>query len=202
MTFNEWHEKEVLLDQLTVDTEKQLVYFYDYATHRKELEETIAPTQLRQEFHDFWLEHGTSEEPEADVTWSELRERMALAMPQISLPRSFHEGRFHGAVSVVLSARYGRPIGYRLPRLINVTNTAFDYYKAYLLPFGWTLEAFHQAELLASQDTKKTWGKRRKIIREALRSKDPAYRQDLTYNRLFAFLVPEIKDDLELGRHW
>lgn len=202
MTFNEWHEKEVFLDQLTVDTEKQLVYFYDYATHRKELEETIAPTQLRQEFHDFWLEHGTSEEPEADVTWSELRERMALAMPQISLPRSFHEGRFHGAVSVVLSARYGRPIGYRLPRLINVTNTAFDYYKAYLLPFGWTLEAFHQAELLASQDTKKTWGKRRKIIREALRSKDPAYRQDLTYNRLFAFLVPEIKDDLELGRHW
>lgn len=91
---------------------------------------------------------------------------------------------------------------YRLPRLINVTNTAFDYYKAYLLPFGWTLEAFHQAESLATQDTKKTWEKRRKIIREALRSKDPAYRQDLKYNRLFAFLVPEIKGELAAERHW
>lgn len=202
MIFNEWHEEEVFLDQLTVDTEQQLVYFYDYATHRKELEETIAPARLRQEFHDFWLEHGTSEEPEADLAWSELRERMTLAMPQISLPRSFHEGRFHGAVSIVLSARYGRPIGYRLPRLINVTNTAFDYYKAYLLPFGWTLEAFQQAETLASQDTKKTWEKRRKIIREALRSKDPAYRQDLQYNRLFAFLVPEIKEEIAAERHW
>lgn len=29
--------------------------------------------------------------------------------------------------------------------IINVTNTAFDYYKAYLLPFGWTLKTFRAA---------------------------------------------------------
>lgn len=199
---DEWIMEEIFIDQLTVDPSRQLVYFYDYLSHRASLEATLDTGTLRQDFHDFWIEHGVSEEPEADTAWQALRERMSAAIPQIQLPQSFHEGRFHGAVSIILSARYGRPVGYRLPRLINVTNTAFDYYKAFLLPFGWTLEAFNQGEILADQDTKRTWAKRRVIIRENLRNQDPAYRQDLRYNRLFAFLVPEIKDRLADARHW
>lgn len=159
MIFNEWREEEVFLDQLTVDTEKQQVYFYDYATQRKELEETIIPARLRQEFHDFWLEHGTSEESEADLAWSDLRDRMTLAMPQIPLPRSFHEGRFHGAVSIVLSARYGRPIGYRLPRLINVTNTAFDYYKAYPVAFRLDTGSLSPSSVVGFSGLEKNMGK-------------------------------------------
>ncbi|SDS59942.1 DUF6035 family protein [Pseudomonas oryzae] len=199
---DEWVRKEVFLDQLTVKTDHQLVYFYDYEARRTELEESLDLNILRKAFYDFWLEHGATDTLEADVAWQELRSRMSIAVPGAHLPTSFNSGRFHGAVSIVLSARYGRPVGYRLQSLINVTNTAFDYYKAYLLPFGWTLKSFKQDDLLAEQDTKGTWAKRRRIIRESLQNKDEAYRQDLQYSRLFAFLIPEIKDELAEARQW
>ncbi|MFP7836577.1 DUF6035 family protein [Pseudomonas aeruginosa] len=199
---DEWVKEEIFLDQLTVKTDLQLVYFYDYEARRSELEISLDLNLLRHAFYDFWLEHGATDTHEADAAWQGLRSRMSIAVPGVHLPTSFHSGRFHGAVSIILSARYGRPVGYRLQNLINVTNTAFDYYKAYLLPFGWTLKAFGQGDLLAEQDTKGTWAKRRRIIRERLQSKDGAYRQDLQYNRLFAFLIPEIKDQLAEARQW
>jgi hypothetical protein len=199
---NQWVKKEVFLDELTVKTDRQQVYFYDYEATRTQLVATLDLNLLRHAFYDFWLEYGASETLEADVAWQELHSRMGIATPGIHLPTSFRSGRFHGAVSIILSARYGRPVGYRLQNLINVTNTAFDYYKAYLLPFGWTLKAFEQDQLLAEQDTKRTWAKRRKVIRESLQCMDEAYRQDLQYNRLFAFLIPEINDKLAEARRW
>lgn len=199
---NEWVLEEVFLDQLIVDQDGQQVFFYDYLAHRTELEASLDLKHLRLAFYNFWLKHSTSDSPEAGAAWDELRDRMRIAVPHIPLPKSFHHGKFRGAVSIILSARYGWPVGYRLPRLINVTNTAFESYKAYLLAFGWTLKAFNRDELLKEQDTKGTWGKRTRIIRDAFLNYDEAYRQDRSYNLLFAFLVPEIKDKLAERREW
>lgn len=199
---NEWVMEEVFLDQLIVDTDSQQVFFYDYQAHRTKLESTLDLKHLRLAFCNFWLVHGATDTPEAIAVWSELRDRMSIAAPHIALPKSFRQGKFHGAVSIILSAKYGWPVGYRLQRLISVTNTAFESYKAFLLPFGWTLKAFDRDDLLAEQDTKGTWGKRTKIIRDAFQNHDEAYRQDRSYNLFLAFLVPEIKDKLAARREW
>jgi hypothetical protein len=82
---------------------------------------------------------------------------------------------FQGAVSIVLSSRYGQPIGYRFERLLNVSNQAFDSYKPFLLQFGWTLEIFEQNELLAEQDKKGTWAKRCAMIRTGYKDRDEVY---------------------------
>jgi hypothetical protein len=203
MIANEWVMEKVFLDQLTIDPDRQLVYFHDYQSYRARLEEELDVNNLRQAFHDFWIKYGASDTPDAKVAWTSICNRMKEVLPDVRLPESyFWEDPFHGVVSIILSARYGRPIGYRLQRLIEVTNVVFNAYKAYLLPFGWTLDAFDHNAALQEQDRKGTWAKRRKQIRHGIESRDEAYRWDQQYDRLFAFLVPEISEKLARVREW
>jgi hypothetical protein len=199
---NEWIKEHVFLEQLTIRPDLQHVYYYDYQIRKRELETTLNVDTLRHDFHEFWMRFGHDDSADAKAPWAHIRERMKIVFPTIRLPESYWEGPFHGAVSIVLSARYGRPIGYRFDRLLNVTNTAFEYYKGFLLPFGWTLEVFEQQGALQDQDKKGTWARRRKEIRVGLQERDKAYQPDLQYNRLFAFLVPEIKERLLTMRYW
>lgn len=199
---NEWVMEKVFLDQLIVRTEEQTVFFKDYDALRAELESSLDSSHARQAFYEFWKEHGPNDCKESDAAWQILREKMRIAAPDVPLPMDFHTGKFHGVVSLVLSARYGYPVGYKLPRLLNVANTAFDHYKNYLLAFGWTLKAFDNEEFLAEQDSKQTWLRRKKVIREGLQNKKEIYRQDLRYNHVIAFLIPEIRDQLAQAREW
>lgn len=199
---DEWCTEPVFLDQLTIQPDLQLVYFFDYQAERDALEASSSLDSMRQDFHQFWLEFGAEESRNADVAWTELRERMKNALPDLELPRSYWQGPFHGAVSIMLSARYGRPVGYRHDRLLNVTNTAFEYYKPFLLPFGWTLRDFGWNETLDQQDKKGTWAKRRAEIRAGMRAKNKAYQPDDQFNQLFAFLIPEIRESLMKMQLW
>ncbi|WP_202368153.1 DUF6035 family protein [Pseudomonas sp. MWU318] len=199
---NEWRCAEVFLDELTFSSQKQVVFYNDYQTQREALEASVNTDVLRRDFHSFWMEYGRQDTPESRERWVALRERMAIACPAIKLPNFHWTDPFQGAVSIVLSARYGRPIGYRFERLLNVSNQAFDSYKPFLLQFGWTLEIFEQNELLAEQDKKGTWAKRRAIIRTGFQDRDEAYRPDLQFNLLFAFLVPELRERLMNMRAW
>ncbi|MDF3865379.1 DUF6035 family protein [Pseudomonas denitrificans (nom. rej.)] len=199
---NEWRRAEVFLDELTFSPEKQIVFYNDYQAQREALEASVNTDILRRDFHSFWMEYASQDTPESRERWIELRNRMAIVFPAIILPTFHWTTPFQGAVSIVLSARYGRPVGYRFERLLNVSNQAFDSYKPFLLQFGWTLEIFEQNELLNEQDKKGTWAKRRSIIRAKLKDRDEAYRPDLQFNRLFAFLVPELKERLINMRPW
>lgn len=199
---NEWSRAEVFLDDLTFSPQLQVVFYNDYQAQRNALEASVSTDVLRHDFHAFWMDYSRQDTPEARERWVNLRERMTDAFPAIKLPNLHWMDPFQGAVSIILSARYGRPIGYRFERLLNVSNQAFDSYKPFLLQFGWTLEIFEQNELLAEQDKKGTWAKRRAIIREGLKTQDEAYRPDMQFNRLFAFLVPELKERLINMRAW
>jgi len=199
---NEWVMEKIFLDQLTIDPDRQLVFFHDYQSRRESLEAELDVNLVRQAFHDFWKEHGAREAPEAKVAWAALRSRMKSLFPAMWLPESYWQGPFHGAVSILLSARYGRPVGYRLERLIQVTNVAFNAYKAYLRPFGWTLKAFEHDELLLEQDRKGTWARQREAIRRGLQNRDEVYRPDQQFDRLFAFLIPEIGKQLSRASQW
>jgi hypothetical protein len=114
----------------------------------------------------------------------------------LALPEHYTEPPFNGIVSLMSSAKHGRPIGYGHERLIQVANTAFDHYKSFLLPFGWALQAYEHNTVLDAQDTKGTWQKRRKTIRERMKAKDPAYERNADYDTLISFLLPEMKAKL------
>lgn len=133
---NEWIKEHVLLEELTIRHDLQHVYYFDYQIRKRELETTLNVDTLRHDFHEFWMRFGHDNSADAKAPWAHIRERMKIVLPTIRLPVSYWEGPFHGTVSIVLSARYGRPIGCRFDRLLNVTNTAFEYYKGFLLPLA------------------------------------------------------------------
>jgi len=199
---DEWMKEEIFLDQLTVRPAEQKVFYRDYDALRAELQSTLSDDSARQAFYDFWSEHAANDNHESDHAWDKLVANLREVAPHLPLPVNYRMGKFHGAISLMLSARFGRPVGYRQPRLLNVANTAFDHYKPYLLAFGWTLKACGHDQRLSEQDAKQTWLHRKGLIREGLASQDEAYRQDLSYNALIAFLVPEIREKLSLGREW
>ncbi|HDS1738288.1 DUF6035 family protein [Pseudomonas putida] len=200
--FDRWVKEEVFLDQLTINAKDQKVYYNDYDAARAELEGLLSTSAVRQSFYDFWFEHAANDCRETDAAWIILREKMRDAMPHLSLPFDYRYDKFHGMISIMLSARFGRPVGYNLPRLLNVANTAFDHYKEYLYAFGWTLRICGHEQLLKEQDTKGTWTRRTKIIKTGMENHDEAFRQETFDNRLLAFLVPEIRDKLAQAREW
>lgn len=125
--FNRWTMAHVFLDELTIDPREQKVFFYDYDAQRAEIERSLDKSLVRQAFYDFWKQHAANDCRETDAAWVTLREKMRIAMPRLQLPVDHRTGKFHGAISIMLSARFGRPGDYNLPRLLNVANTAFDH---------------------------------------------------------------------------
>ncbi|WP_226487883.1 MULTISPECIES: hypothetical protein [Pseudomonas] len=120
----------------------QKVCFKGYDALRAELLSSVSSDTARQAFLDFWMQHAATDIKESDEAWRALREQLNTALPDLSLPSDYRMGKFHGAASIILCARFGYLVGYNLPRLLNVANTAFDHYKGHLLAFGWTLRAF------------------------------------------------------------
>lgn len=200
--YDRWVKEEVFLDQLTINPKDQKVYYRDYEFVRAVVEQLLTTSAARQSFIDFWSMHAANDCREANAAWTILRENMRIAMPDLPLPADHRSGKFHGMVSLMLSARFGYPVGYNLPRLLNVANTAFDHYKEYLYAFGWTLRLYGHEQLLKDQDTKGTWARRTKIIKEGMEKHDEAFRQDPSFNKLLTFLVPEISDKLAQARVW
>ena len=151
--------------------------------------------RLRETFEAFWTEYGsTGATNETLAQWNSIR--IEFQKLGLSLPSDYNGTPFNGVVSLMLSAKYGRPFGYRHERLIQVAHTAFDHYKQFLLPFGWALQAYGHQAVLDSQDTKGNWAKRRKEIREGIATKDPKYLLNTEFDLLIGFLVPKIKDKL------
>ena len=60
----------------------------------------------------------------------------------------------------------------------------------------WALQAYGHNTVLDAQDTKGTWRKRRKTIRERMKANDPAYERNADYDSLISFLLPEMKAKL------
>lgn len=195
---DEWRRVDVSIDELNFDLSRQRVFFFDYDAERARLNDALAEqglAALRQMFKRFWELHGGASSTEAiRAKWRALCDE--FKPHGLALPDHYTELPFNGIVSLMLSAKHGRPIGYGHRRLIQVANTAFDHYKPFLLPFGWALQAYGHNALLDEQDTKGTWRKRRKTIREQIKAKDPAFERDTDYDILISFLLPEIKAKL------
>ncbi len=102
---------------------------------------------------------------------------------------------------MMLSAKYGEPVGYRLQKLIEVTNVAFNAYKHYLYLFGWTLKAYGNESVVDAQDNKGTWRNRRDVIRHAMVAKNPDYERCTDFDDLILFLLPELRDRVGVGRN-
>lgn len=187
-----WVEKgqRVEFNELTIERERQRVYFFDAEGAEAKVETGLAMLvndDLRQSFHSFWL--SSEHDPE---TWARLRSE--LRKKGIKLPYSSgHPDGPYYLLNTLYSARQGTPVGWGHAQLINVAHHVFDRYKSHLWAMRLMLTAHNQGELIRSQDRTSNWRNHKvKTYLDAWRNGDLAYMPDRQWDGLISLLFPEI----------
>ena len=203
---HEWRCDQVFFDELTFDVELQRVYHFDYESCLSEMnsqriaDEVFRQREtLRERFESFWLRDDLqydSEDDEVNSEWMALKNEMRSVGFVGALPNSHWSMPFYGVIALMLSVKYGKPVGYKFKTLLEVTNLAFNSYKKFLRPFGLAIYYYDMDDLLVGQDRKGTWRKRKVTIRQAMVAKDPAYAQTTFFDEAIAFILPKISDKL------
>lgn len=186
--------QRVGFSELTIERERQRVYFFDAEGAEAKVEAGLAALvddDLRQAFHSFWL----SSDHDPDI-WSGLRDE--LREKGIEVPYSSgHPGGPYHLLNTLYSAREGRPVGWGHAQLINVAHHVFDRYKSHVWAMRLMLIAHDQGNLIRSQDRTGNWRNQKvKTYLEAWRKGDAAYKPDRQWDGLVSFLFPEIAAQL------
>ncbi len=204
-----WCCRLVGFDELTLDMEGQRAYWFDFEAEDRKVRDRLAQqveerrrtaqNRLRNDIFSFWERCGGrdgNDREDADE-WSVLRGW--LMRSGIDVPHSHRaEDNFRIAISSLLSAKLGRPVGYRYTGLIEVAHLLAEYHKQHLYAFGWALRAYGTDSVVAEQDQSGKWAKRKEVIHSRMVENDPAYWPCKEWSDALRFLFPEIGD--RIGR--
>jgi hypothetical protein len=201
-----WETRLVGWEDLTVDLVQQRLYAFDCEGEERRLlaarhaalmaEREVADADLRQALFDvLTIRSADSDSTTRAVAWSDVKQRFAKR--GLCLVGDFDaDAHLRNIVCGVLSARQGRPIGYRFEKLIQVAHHLADSFPEGLIPFGLALRATAHNSLLREQDKYGHWARKAAKLRTAYRDGDPAYVLNDALRRVLVFLFPEIADKL------
>jgi hypothetical protein len=202
---DEWVEQIVRFRDLTCDFDKQRAFFFDFEGEEKQLQEIMkaelegrhqqADDTLRTEFLTLWMEEPRlTVGPEASARWDGLKAVFASRGIEIS-PDNWS---FQGMMNGLLSAKFGRPVGWNFTKLIEVAHCLADRYPEHLIAFHYALKHFDaldnlgREKLLQEQDKSGKWARRKVEIREKLKASDSKYIPDKIFLPALMFLFPEV----------
>lgn len=197
-----WEERIVDWGDLRADVKRQWIFLFDYESADRELTKALADAAaekaealkdaLRNEL--FSLLSNQADTPDREVTidiWTLVRQkflRYGFVLPET--PNTDYVLR--NIVCGVLSARAGRPIGYKFSKLIQVAHHLADQCPEALLPFGYTLSTSGNQRVLLNQDISKRWQTKAIAIREAIAAGRKSYLVSPARLGLLSFLFPDI----------
>ncbi len=204
----DWAEALVPFERLTLDRAAQRAFFYDHDGARKAVQEeldldvSLRVESLRNAFVERWLELGPlyAERHEHDDAWVDLRQ--ALAAEGIDVPREL-DRKVTSLLNAILSARQGKPIGWEFTKLIQVAHHIAERNEDLLAAFGAAVRVYGRDALLAAEDAKGTWARRRRTIRGRMAAGDAGVSPNTDVLPLLRFLFPEIARhvDAYLAKH-
>ena len=200
-----WSECLVSLADLKFDLLGQRAFWFDFDHEVSRLREELAARlarrwdELRSDFFAFWERNGGWEncDEDEDEQWERLRER--LIQIGVDAPVRHKTGAFRAAVSGLMSAKLGRPVGSQFQRLVQVAHNLADSHKGVLHAFGWALRVYETSAIIDREDTSGLWRKKVRRIRSAMRSGDPGYQPDPTWGAALRFLFPELTDKISVA---
>jgi len=183
--------QRVSFGDLTIERERQRVYFFDAERAETAVEKGLVDDEIRQAFHAFWLSSS-----EDSSTWLKLRADLAQRGIKVPYYLGDPEGPFY-FLNTLYSAREGRPVGWGHAELINVAHHVYDRYKPHLWAMRLMLAAHDMGPLIRSQDRTGKWRNLKvKAYMAAWRDGDAAFQPDRRWDRLVSFLFPEIAEQL------
>jgi len=195
-----WSECLVPLVNLQFDLSGQRAFWFDFDCEISRLHEELAAQQarrgdeLRRDFFAFWERNGGWEDcaVDQDEQWQSLRERFVEI--GVDVPTHHKAAAFRVAVSALMSAKLGRPVGSQFQKLVQVAHNLADSHKGVLRAFGWALRVYGTNAIIEQEDVRRRWREKALRIRAAMRSGDAQYEADMTWSAALRFLFPELAD--------
>jgi len=204
---DQWEEQIVRFDALVCDRDGQRAYFFDFEGEERKLADALEAEEraesqrrdddLRQAFWDFWhLPNKYGDYLASRRAWDRLRARFNAS--GIRVPAEFSLAwRLETVINAVLSAKDGRPVGWKYKSLVEVAHLLENKYKDILIAFGYALKAFGHHEILSADDKSGKWKNKQSSIRDHIKRYDPDYIPDDEWVGLVGFLFPDIREPLE-----
>lgn len=195
--------QRVSFDELTLDQDKQQVFFFDCAgaQARRRADEDAERASWPMQFEAWWLQVAGKHKSLYD------QEDETHQFPQCA-PRNWDDWgmisltplRFYGKdmrlpvamLNCFYSAKHGRPVGLNRKHFIEVAHYLAESYPRYLMWFRRALKVYDRAELLEQQDKTGNWAKRVRAYRQDMRADPEKYAADQKHQRLFEYLFPEL----------
>ena len=195
-----WRRKIVSFDELTVDTERQRIYFYDFDGAIAQLSaDTKSATEetLRRRFEKYWLDRA--ERSRSDVRddlgpWNGLRK--SFDEVGLTLPAYPGGDGLEVLLNALYSAKHARIIGWKFKRFIEIAHRIANGYKPYLWAFRLALEAYDRRELIRSEDESGKWRKKVRLYRPLMDKGAEEYQPDHRFAGLVSFLFPPLANKL------
>lgn len=185
-----WAGRLAAFSEMQIDRTRQRVFLYDYDASRQRLQLNAEESALRLDFERFWLSRHQYESYDTDV-WYQLRIR--FHRQNLTLPVEPDDPKGPGLLlSILYSAREGRPIGWRFTKLVEVAHRTYDAHKQLLRAFINALRVYQRADQIRSEDRTSLWLKKVKVYRPLLASNHPDYCANHQFDDLVAFLFPEL----------
>lgn len=205
----EWRTRMVTFDELTVVLDKHQVYWFDYEGVKAKLKEEamlekerIEANEARQQFAEYWkLGHEIGFD---NLKWEYEQLRASLKKHGVMMPEKYDRHLSQFSI-LVLSAKECKGVATGHSTILEVANNAFNYCKPLLWYFGKVIEHYGYWPTIMRQEREAeekkkwkgkshlSWERKREIIKEGMKRKDPEYEQNRSYDQLFYFLFPEIK---------
>lgn len=189
--------KLVRFDELTIDLDRQRVFYVDTDALEQKLRRNTDSSGLAQSFQEFWLTYESFDgrkQPDLSIIslqWSALQLRFAEA--GVRLP-SRHEDSFIDLMRSLFLAKLGRAVGWRYQTLWPAAHHVHDAVKPSLWIFMAALQHYDRLAGLESQDAKGRWAEKVESWTRGVATGEVAFAEDHRYDGVLRLVFPELAD--------
>ena len=204
-----WKYEIVPFDTLTLDVERQRVFYYDYETEKGNLKQLIADQEqeerkliaeklalerledLRGRFEEFWLEHargkvGTSK------AWDDLINSNWGAYDEFGLPKEpFEDAELCALLNALYWAKHLQPVGWNHEDIVKVGHYVFDKHQQHFVLFCHCLWHFKKLSEVKKADTTGKLQAKIQSVRFKPSHERQQFKIDARHARLIELLFPE-----------
>lgn len=190
-----WHEKIISMSDLTLDLPTQRVYYFDYETARRNVEEAVRVVGGGNVLDEFKLVVARIlGHEEALESWRALKRKLPS---ELRWPMDLYGGHFFTAVAMYLSAREGRGVGWDY-KLIQVAHLCADRYPYFLPILEGAFYAFGRDGVFADERYAEKWKAKIEKVRgipfdDSAKVHLSRLRQ---YRQAMEWLMPEVKQGI------
>ena len=210
----QWRYEIVPFLTLTLDLDQQRAFFFDYDAEQERVcrtieekrsawtaELTAAKERDRQadlicRLQEFWLKYSGNTVG-SNAAWSELLENGDF--DSLNLPsHAFHDDKLNALLDAMLSAKYGKPIGWRFTNIVEVGHHVFDKHRYLFVFFAICLKHYGHNEMVATDDKTGSLNAKFQQARNCPKSERASFAVGSLYHPLADLLFPEPHQKLNL----